>query len=410
MNRRRRDEKPYKLLVLLGAIILAVLAILPGCGREINSSQGGLTSNPAASPISKPQLFRSDSFYLSVQLPAGWAGVEGPESLARSKINGYVAFNSWGQEGFWARELSKDNIEAYDPQTIISQVPHDGAYLVLDEIVTLAAPPGNEPPEYTLNDLSGLTKPHDWRHDASSQAQSICFFKWGRLLQFYIACQSEASDSTVSALNNLLQSWKFDEILAGDPGWAFTIARQLLPAQVGPEKFPRKGGTTWDQTVARATQVEVRRDKTVHFRFNYYWNLPAASTPGPIGTPSETYHWWEIDVPASGQAVLSAQGGTPLPASSTPPPSTATSGVSGPARNLRDSEKATVIQIAVNSPEAQQRLKGRTDYRVRSVDWYAITFQDGKAGARGIVKPGSTGSGLLPSYLTQPLWIGFFTA
>jgi hypothetical protein len=329
--------------------------------------------------------------------------VEGPESLARSKIKGYVAFNSWGQKGFWAHELSKDNIEAYDPQTVISQVPRGGAYVVQDEIVTLAASPGNEPAEYTLNDLSGLIIPHDWRQDATSQAQSINFFKWGRLLQFYIACQSEASDSTVSALNNLLQSWKFDEILAGDPGWAFTIARQLLPTQVGPEKFPRKGGTTWDQTVVRATQVEVRQDKTVHFRFTYYWNLPAASTPGPSTTPSETYHWWEIEVLPSGKAVLSTQGGTALPASITPPPFTAESGVSGPARNLSDSEKAKVIQIAVNSSEAQQWLKGRTDYRIRLEDWYAITFQDGKAGAWGIVKPGSTDSGLLPSYLTQPI-------
>jgi hypothetical protein len=109
-------------------------------------------------------------------------------------------------------------------------------------------------------------------------------------------------------------------VLAGDPGWAFTIARSLLPAQIKPEKFPRKGGIAWDYAVpaVRTAQVEVRQDKTVHFRFTYFWDLPADLTPGPISTPSETYHWWEIDVSASGQPVLTAQGGTPLPTSNVP--------------------------------------------------------------------------------------------
>jgi hypothetical protein len=305
-------NKHIKIIVLLGTFILAVLAALPGCEKDANSSQSGLVNSASTAPIASPQLFRSDSFYLSVQLPPGWAVAEGPQSLARSNIEGYAAFNSWGQKDYWAHELTKGNTVSYDPQTIMSQIPSGGAYVVLEEIVGLAAPSGHEPAEYTLNDLNGLVTSHDWRQDSSSQAQVINFFKWGRLLQFYIACRPEASDSTVTALNSLLLSWKFDETLAGDPGWAFTITRRLLPEQVGPEKFPREGGTAWDQNIARTTQVEIRQDKTVHFRFVYYWNLQADTTPGPSITPSETNHWWEIEVPASGQAVLSAQGGTPL--------------------------------------------------------------------------------------------------
>ncbi len=307
------------LLFILVIIILIVSVVLPGCASE-DSAQVSPINSPPASPFLNPELFRSDQFHLTVQSPQGWTVAEGPESLVRSKIKGYAAFNSWGQKGFWAREMSVDNGVALNPQTIISQVPAGGAYVALVENVTLAAPPGNEPSEYALNDLSGLITPHDWRQDASAQAKIVSFFKWGRLLGFHIVCRTDASDDTVTALNSLLQSWEFDEILAGDPGWAFTIARQLLPAQVGPEKFSRRGGTGWDHAAAavRTTQIEVRPDKTVHFRFTYYWNWPDGLTPGPSTTLSHTYHWWEIDVLPSGEAVFSAQGGTPLPTPNVP--------------------------------------------------------------------------------------------
>jgi hypothetical protein len=54
---------------------------------------------------------------------------------------------------------------------------------------------------------------------------------------------------------------------------------------------------------------------------------------------------------------------------------------------LSAGEKEKVIQIAVNCPAAQQWLQGRTDYRTGSVDWYAISFQDGKPGSWSIVRP-----------------------
>jgi hypothetical protein len=308
------------LVVLLVGIILTLSVVLPGCASQ-DSAQISPVDSLAASPTSNTQLFRSDQFYFTIQLSQDWAVAEGPESLFQSKIKGYVAFNSWGLKGFWARAVETANGFTYGGEALLSQIPAGEAYIVLDENVSLAAPPDYEHPAYTLVDLSGLFTPHDWRQDASAQAQSFSLFKWDRYLVFYIACRSDASDSTVNELNHLLQSWKFDAILPGDPGWAFPIARSLLPAQVGPDKFPgKKGGTAWDYNVpaVRTTQVEVRQDKTVHFRFTYFWNLPADLTPGPVNTPSETYHWWEIDVLPSGKAVLYAQGGIPLPTSNVP--------------------------------------------------------------------------------------------
>jgi hypothetical protein len=223
-----------------------------------------------------------------------------------------VAFSSWGQAGFWAREVVEGNSHKYGPEIMMSQLPAGGAYVALVEINGPAIV-GESPPEYLPNDLGGLFTPHDWRQDGLPNAQFTSFYKWGRSLELEIGCKAEASYATVAALNELLQSWRFDAAPAGDPGWAFTLARELLPEQVTPLKFRGHSNIAYDQSVARSSEVNIREDKTVHFRFTYYWNLPATPASGSFDSPSETYHWWEIDVLPNGKASLLSQGGANLP-------------------------------------------------------------------------------------------------
>jgi hypothetical protein len=293
------DMSCKKLIVWPGIILLAVLIVLSGCRGKENTATGN-------------RLFRSEEFYLSVQLPQGWAGAEGPEDLAKP-FEGQVAFNSWGEADFWAREVHSGDSSVYSRETVMSQIPDAGAYIALVQVINFNPPGLDSPEEYILNDLSGLIQPHDWRQDASSVAQFMDFYKWGRYLRLEVGCNAEASDATVAGLNDLLQSWEFDAIPAGDAGWAFTVARQLLPEQVEPNKFSSQSALYNDQITARKTQVEIRQDKTVHFRFTYYWGSPIPQDWGTIESPSYTYHWWEIDVFPSGQAVLLEQGGVPLP-------------------------------------------------------------------------------------------------
>lgn len=168
-----------------------------------------------------PGQFRSDEFHLQVQLPEGWAATEGPERLTMTAhLNGQVAFNSWGQEDFWARAVrlrGSDNTSSYryGPEDAMSQIPEGGAYVAL---VIESGPPGFElePPEYNHSDLSGLYQPHDWRQDSVTRAQFMPFSKWGQVLELEVACHPDASDKTVDQLNELLQSWKFDEYPVGE--------------------------------------------------------------------------------------------------------------------------------------------------------------------------------------------------
>ncbi len=74
--------------------------------------------------------FRSDQFHLQVTLPPGWATAEGPEYLARP-FTGLVAFNSWGEAGFWAPEVTTATSATYSPRSVLGQIPDGGAYVVL---------------------------------------------------------------------------------------------------------------------------------------------------------------------------------------------------------------------------------------------------------------------------------------
>ncbi len=266
-----------------------------------------------------PGVFRSDEFYLQVDLPTGWAAAEGPEYLAHP-FEGQIAFNSWGEEGFWAHEVRTEHPDgtsySYGSQDVMSQIPEGGAYVVLVRIWGPGRVPGYNPPEYTLDDLSDLYQAHDWRQDVTPDTQfgQFTFYKWGRDLRLEVYCHPDATDETVAELNNLLASWRFDSVPTGDIEWAGIQARQLLPEEVEPLKFSNRAGSRGDNGIERMTETEVRGD-TVRFRFMYRWDVPPPprTIGAPYDCPDDCCHWWEIDVLPTGEAVLIDEGGARLP-------------------------------------------------------------------------------------------------
>jgi hypothetical protein len=106
--------------------------------------------------VTEETPFRSDQFHLEVTLPPGWAGAEGPEYLARP-FTGLVAFNSWGEGGFWAPEVTTATSATYSPRSILGQIPDGGAYVVLVHFSGGPHLPAEQyGPEHERQDLSGL--------------------------------------------------------------------------------------------------------------------------------------------------------------------------------------------------------------------------------------------------------------
>jgi hypothetical protein len=162
-----------------------------------------------------PRLFISKQFGLEVELPEGWAGIEGPEESIAHVLVGLVSFNSWGQPKFWVRQIVEHNPDGsiksthYGPEDVASQVPVGEAYVALIQVLGPLPDLNQERVEYDLNDLSGLVNIHDWRQDGGNKAFFKEFCKSGKTLRVEIFCSRTATDKTVEGLNHLLQSWRF---------------------------------------------------------------------------------------------------------------------------------------------------------------------------------------------------------
>jgi hypothetical protein len=287
-------------------ITLSLLWILgTGCSRPVPLP----TPTPTATSI-----FRSEQFHLEVTLPPGWSAAEGPEYLAHP-FTGLVAFNSWGEAGFWAPEVTTANGSTYGPESVLSQIPGGGAYIVL-VLLSGGPPPEQYGPEYERDDLSDFWKARDCREPGTRPAG---FFKWGRYLTLEVYCKPDVSDATAEAMTRLLASWRFDHVPVGDVGWAVVKARALLPSSVEPSKFPiptarsRSEGPTrsTEQSGAAVRTTEVQlQGETVGVKFNYCWG----EAPMRVDTtPAEQCHWWRYEAGPSGEVLLVEEGGAALP-------------------------------------------------------------------------------------------------
>ena len=254
-------------------------------------------------------FFRSDECHLEVTLPPRWAAA-GPEDLG-FRVSGLVAFNSWGEAGFWGREVGGK----YGSEVIMEQIPRGGAYVQLVEVVGPAVRQGHYAGEHEQEDLGGLWEEKDWRVGPTF----IRFYKWGRSLSLGVYCDRNAADATIEAVNALLESWRFDSVVPGDVGWAAVEARHLLPLAVEPMKFPiprwhhQSPITKFPEeheSIARVTQATVR-DETVVVKFMYRWDDPERDR-GPE-CPSDRCHWWIVEARPSGEVVLTEEGGAVLP-------------------------------------------------------------------------------------------------
>ncbi|MCL7453405.1 MAG: hypothetical protein M8467_10200 [Anaerolineae bacterium] len=273
-----------------------------------------------ATPTPEAAPFRSDRFNLEVALPTGWQAAEGPALLARP-FSGLVAFNSWGEAGYWAAEVkTQQGGSTYGPQGILGQVPDGGAYIAL---IHFAGGPlvswEDYGPEYERGDLGTLWQAHDCRE--AGGATWVDFSKWGRRLRLEVYCGAGATDATVAEVNELLASWRFDRVPAGDAGWATLQARELLPDSAHPEKFPLLTNEPVEgepmqsyaagPVVAYLTRADIQVG-TVVVTFVLDWN---GREDGEISAEcsSERCHWWRFEARSSGEVVLIEEGGGALP-------------------------------------------------------------------------------------------------
>jgi hypothetical protein len=258
--------------------------------------------------------FRSDRFHLEATLPAGWEALEGTQLLGGDFV-GLVGFNSWGEAGFWAT-LPESG------QTVLAQIPADGAYLVFG-FQGGEVPAEDYGPEHVAQDLPDIPGVENCRETGDPPGITRThFYKWGRLLRVDLYCGPQVSAETAGLVQALLDSWSFDLVPAGDAAWAAQAARQLLPAEVDPPAFPlfmtsllEEGAgslSSWKADIRRVTQAEILAGEVVSVTFRYQWQAPV-NIGEAQDCPAETCHWWRFEAWPDGQIGLVEEGGAALP-------------------------------------------------------------------------------------------------
>lgn len=337
--------------LLLFAAACTSLSNSAGSVSRDASHPSPLNNRPTVTPPSLEghQSFYSEQLHARVTLPPGWVGVDGAEPLM-PQLPGMgplglgpalAAFNSWGDDGFWAHATAVDCCGfQYGGQNVMDQLQEDGAYIVvLDDSPRVRSDSYVEHDSSRLTDLwptrdcrsgdsaafgagsgtgndSTLVSPPDNNRNGSGGVSRLSFCKWTHCYTIEVYCAPGISDATAEAVTSLLQSWQFDDVPEGDESWATLQAVRALPEDEMALFSPLTGiGGRWMESgetmETLITQVSFDEDAVVVL-FSHRWNDPPNQT-GSRECPEDRCHWWRVEVDTDGEAFLMAEGGAPLP-------------------------------------------------------------------------------------------------
>jgi hypothetical protein len=252
--------------------------------------------------------FHSEQFHLSVDVPVGWAIVEGPETIHRRR-DALIALNNLGRKDFWVQAHETSSSSSYGPPEIRAQLP-DGAVYV--EIAWSWAPPS--PPEQyremEAQDLAAIRDTGRWQVTPFAVGELTSYYlhfqKWGYDWEVMLYLSEPVEERTREQAMAILDSIHFDPVAPDFESWAISVARLHLPSQVHPEAFPYRASWQGFQEGFRRAMSEPGKDGFV-VTFEYSWDGTMNDTCDP-----GTCHRWIYRVAETGEVTLiEEQGATP---------------------------------------------------------------------------------------------------
>ena len=179
-------------------------------------------------------------------------------SAARSTVGDFqVSTNTWG---YGAPETNK-------------QLPAGAVYMDIGWWEYPAPRFGPGIHEMGGADLSALSKPDEETKDKQLVTQMIEFSKWGRRWSIVVYMRAPFSEDQRQVMEQILKSFHFDGVPAGDEIWAIGEARKKLPPEADPDQFTREGGSSiyYDQTKKDGNDVLVAFTKRFGDGSNRTW-------------------------------------------------------------------------------------------------------------------------------------------
>jgi hypothetical protein len=256
-------------------------------------SAGCAAPHPATAPASARDdwLTLVDAQrHFRLTYPPGWKANRETVNVAHY-TSVFAAVNSAGKEGLTVHEIETEPRTWLLNEAVIAQQVSPGtAYID----VAWQDGPGGMPqfgPEIREMEAADLSRPlKESKEERSGEliTRRIGFWKWGRRWQVVAYMHAPVSPALRSDVKEVLASFRFDGVPAGDEVWALALAHKKLPPEADPQMYTRQGGSSQYYCNAKASGDEVVVTFTKHLE-----NSPVKS--------------WTYRVTATGEVIAASE-------------------------------------------------------------------------------------------------------
>ena len=224
-------------------------------------------------------IFTDTNRHFHFQYPAAWRiNTEVVSVMHYRQV--FVSLNS--AERFTVGDLQvSTNVWEYGAPETISQLPAGTVYMDIGWWEYLAPQFGPDIHEMEADDLSALLKTDkEEKADKKLVTRTIEFSKWGRRWSIMVYMRAPVSEDRRQLMGQVLKSFCFDGVPAGDAIWAIGEARKKLPPEADPDQFTREGGSSvyYDQTRKDGNEVIVAFTKQFSDKSKKTWCFRVTET------------------------------------------------------------------------------------------------------------------------------------
>jgi hypothetical protein len=183
---------------------------------------------------------------------------------------------------------TESNRWAYGPDETIKQLPAGTVYMDVGYWDGPWPRWGAGIQEMNAADLSDLLKTNREELVGSLIRRQIEFSKWGRRWSVCVYMHAPGEEARRQSVDQVLKSFHFDGVPAGDTIWAIGLARQKLPVEAEPEQYTREGGSSvyYNATLKDENDVLVMFTKHLEGRPEETWSYRVSETGQvqPVGS------------------------------------------------------------------------------------------------------------------------------
>ena len=231
--------------------------IILGLALGLTAFGGCLTPADGQTNSMQWATFTDTNRHFHFQYPATW-GINTDVVSVMHYREVFVSLNSASRSTDGDLQVST-NTWGYGAPETIKQLPAGAVYMDIGWWEYPGPRFGPRIHEMEATDLSALPRQSDETKDRQLATQTIEFSKWGRRWSIVVYMRAPFSKDRRQLVDQILKSFHFDGVPAGDEIWAIGEARKKLPAEADPDQYTREGGSSvyYDQTKKDGNDVIV---------------------------------------------------------------------------------------------------------------------------------------------------------